>query len=225
MLIKGIRSFSPDNQNVIEFYRPLTLIVGHNGAGKTVRWGARMTRRAPLPFCRGPAKSLPDRPQHNCSPPAHHPIPYLFSCAQTIIECLKMATTGDLPPNTRSGQSFIHDPKVGARGGHSFEGLQGGCLREAGAGGEAVLLQGVLAAGCRWLLEVAGGVRGACGSSGRRRAGSGSEHCGSPRRLRTPSLHPTTPDRWRARRRSRRRLSCGSSPRTGSPWSSYARSS
>ena len=36
MLIKGIRSFSPDNQNVIEFYKPLTLIVGHNGAGKTV---------------------------------------------------------------------------------------------------------------------------------------------------------------------------------------------
>ncbi|PSC68536.1 DNA repair RAD50 [Micractinium conductrix] len=65
MLIKGIRSFSPDNQNVIEFYRPLTLIVGHNGAGKT-----------------------------------------------TVIECLKMACTGELPPNTRSGQSFIHDPKV-----------------------------------------------------------------------------------------------------------------
>ena len=37
MLIKGIRSFSPDNQDVIEFYKPLTLIVGHNGAGKTVR--------------------------------------------------------------------------------------------------------------------------------------------------------------------------------------------
>ena len=36
MLIKGIRSFSPDNTNVIEFYRPLTLIVGQNGAGKTV---------------------------------------------------------------------------------------------------------------------------------------------------------------------------------------------
>lgn len=65
MLIKGIRSFSPDNQNVIEFYKPLTLIVGHNGAGKT-----------------------------------------------TVIECLKMACTGELPPNTRSGQSFIHDPKV-----------------------------------------------------------------------------------------------------------------
>lgn len=39
MLIKGIRSFSPDNQAVIEFYKPLTLIVGHNGAGKTVRGG------------------------------------------------------------------------------------------------------------------------------------------------------------------------------------------
>ena len=31
---------------------------------------------------------------------------------QTIIECLKQATTGELPPNTRSGQSFIHDPKA-----------------------------------------------------------------------------------------------------------------
>ena len=36
MLIKGIRSFSPDNTHVVEFYKPLTLIVGHNGAGKTV---------------------------------------------------------------------------------------------------------------------------------------------------------------------------------------------
>jgi hypothetical protein len=32
---------------------------------------------------------------------------------QTIIECLKQACTGELPPNTKSGQSFIHDPKVG----------------------------------------------------------------------------------------------------------------
>ena len=36
MLIKGIRSFSPENTRVITFYRPLTLIVGANGAGKTV---------------------------------------------------------------------------------------------------------------------------------------------------------------------------------------------
>ena len=39
MLIKGIRSFSPDNTAVVEFYRPLTLIIGHNGAGKTVSLG------------------------------------------------------------------------------------------------------------------------------------------------------------------------------------------
>lgn len=31
---------------------------------------------------------------------------------QTIIECLKNACTGELPPNARSGQTFIHDPKV-----------------------------------------------------------------------------------------------------------------
>eukprot|EP00250_Pteridium_aquilinum_P023845 c27788_g1_i1 orf=90-485(+) len=65
MLIKGIRSFSPDNTHVITFYKPLTLIVGPNGAGKT-----------------------------------------------TVIESLKHACTGELPPNARSGQSFVHDPKV-----------------------------------------------------------------------------------------------------------------
>ncbi|GFQ04279.1 DNA repair protein rad50 [Phtheirospermum japonicum] len=65
MLIKGIRSFDPENKNVITFFKPLTLIVGSNGAGKT-----------------------------------------------TIIECLKVACTGELPPNARSGHSFVHDPKV-----------------------------------------------------------------------------------------------------------------
>ncbi|XP_057959877.1 DNA repair protein RAD50 [Malania oleifera] len=65
MLIKGIRSFDPENKHVITFFRPLTLIVGPNGAGKT-----------------------------------------------TIIECLKLSCTGELPPNARSGHSFIHDPKV-----------------------------------------------------------------------------------------------------------------
>ncbi|XP_027932550.1 DNA repair protein RAD50-like isoform X2 [Vigna unguiculata] len=65
MLIKGIRSFDPENKNVITFFKPLTLIVGPNGAGKT-----------------------------------------------TIIECLKLSCSGELPPNARSGHSFIHDPKV-----------------------------------------------------------------------------------------------------------------
>ena len=65
MLIKGIRSFDPDNKDVIEFFKPLTLIVGANGSGKT-----------------------------------------------TIIESLKMATTGEVPPNTNKGESFVHDPKI-----------------------------------------------------------------------------------------------------------------
>ncbi|GLI69195.1 hypothetical protein VaNZ11_013765 [Volvox africanus] len=65
ILIRGIRSFSPENEYIIEFYKPLTIIVGSNGAGKT-----------------------------------------------TIIECLRNATTGELPPNTRQGQGFVHDPKV-----------------------------------------------------------------------------------------------------------------
>ncbi|KAJ3051631.1 DNA repair protein rad50 [Rhizophlyctis rosea] len=64
LLIRGIRSFDPAGTNIIEFYTPLTIIVGHNGAGKT-----------------------------------------------TVIECLKYATTGDLPPNSRNG-AFIHDPKL-----------------------------------------------------------------------------------------------------------------
>lgn len=62
--IVGIRSFNPSAENVIEFHAPLTIIVGHNGAGKT-----------------------------------------------TIIECLKYATTGEMPPNSKGG-AFVHDPKV-----------------------------------------------------------------------------------------------------------------
>jgi DNA repair protein RAD50 len=65
LLIKGVRSFSPHNQVALEFEKPLSLIVGHNGAGKT-----------------------------------------------TVIECLKQATTGSMPPNAKNGQSFVHDPQV-----------------------------------------------------------------------------------------------------------------
>jgi DNA repair protein RAD50 len=64
LAIRGIRSFDDKNLAVIEFFSPVTVIVGHNGSGKT-----------------------------------------------TIIECLKYATTGDQPPNTRGG-AFIHDPKM-----------------------------------------------------------------------------------------------------------------
>ncbi|KAI8576739.1 hypothetical protein K450DRAFT_178854 [Umbelopsis ramanniana AG] len=67
LLIRGIRSFDPENPNVIQFYSPLTLIVGANGSGKT-----------------------------------------------TIIECLKYACTGDLPPNSKGG-AFIHDTKLAGK--------------------------------------------------------------------------------------------------------------
>ena len=36
MLIQGIRNFDPQRTNVIEFFHPLTVIVGPNGSGKTV---------------------------------------------------------------------------------------------------------------------------------------------------------------------------------------------
>lgn len=63
--IRGVRSFSPeDAEQVLEFYMPLTVIVGANGCGKT-----------------------------------------------TIIEALKFAVCGALPPGNKSGQAFVHDPR------------------------------------------------------------------------------------------------------------------
>ena len=63
--IKGIRSFGPDHEEKIDFFSPLTLILGQNGCGKT-----------------------------------------------TIIESLKYMTTGEAPPGTGRGASFVHDPKI-----------------------------------------------------------------------------------------------------------------
>ncbi|PAA60343.1 hypothetical protein BOX15_Mlig019249g1 [Macrostomum lignano] len=63
--IQGIRSFEPSRPQKLDFIRPVTLIVGTNGAGKT-----------------------------------------------TIIECLKYATTGELPPGAKTNGSFVHDPKL-----------------------------------------------------------------------------------------------------------------
>lgn len=64
LMVRGIRSFGPGENNVLEFNTPLTLIVGRNGTGKT-----------------------------------------------TIIECLKYATTGSFPPNTKGG-AFVYDPAM-----------------------------------------------------------------------------------------------------------------
>ncbi|KAK4890138.1 DNA repair protein rad50 [Elasticomyces elasticus] len=63
--ILGVRSFDNTRSETIAFHKPLTLIVGPNGCGKT-----------------------------------------------TIIECLKYATTGELPPNTKVGGAFVHDPDL-----------------------------------------------------------------------------------------------------------------
>ncbi|SCV74588.1 BQ2448_7617 [Microbotryum intermedium] len=70
LAIRGIRSFDNNDFAVMQFYTPLTVIVGHNGSGKT----------------------------HQLN-------------SETIIECLKYATTGDLPPNTKGG-AFVHDPSI-----------------------------------------------------------------------------------------------------------------
>ena len=64
-MISGVRCFGPAPSFAIQFYTPLTIIVGYNGAGKT-----------------------------------------------TIIECLKYATTGELPANSKLGGAFIHDPDL-----------------------------------------------------------------------------------------------------------------
>ena len=64
LAISGIRSFDHMERETIEFYSPLTLIVGHNGSGKT-----------------------------------------------TVIESLRYATTGEMPPNSKGG-AFIHDPSI-----------------------------------------------------------------------------------------------------------------
>lgn len=63
--IRGIRSYGAEEETFIKFYKPLTIILGRNGSGKS-----------------------------------------------TIIEAVKMATTGDLPPMVERGAAFIHDPRI-----------------------------------------------------------------------------------------------------------------
>lgn len=67
LAVHGVRSFGGDSEEVVQFGTPLTLLVGHNGSGKT-----------------------------------------------SIIESLRYATTGEVPPNTNKGVSFVTDPHLGS---------------------------------------------------------------------------------------------------------------
>lgn len=80
----SVRSFDHKGWEAIAFNTPLTLIVGLNGSGKTVRIALRVNHGTELKLI----------------------------SKQTIIECLKYATTGGQPPNSKVGGAFIHDPKV-----------------------------------------------------------------------------------------------------------------
>ena len=85
MQIQGIRSFGPseDDRQNIEFFSPLTLILGQNGCGKTTIIGNNVNI---------------------------HYVSHLISFI--ALECLKYVTTGDVPPGSNKGSSFIHDPKM-----------------------------------------------------------------------------------------------------------------
>jgi DNA repair protein RAD50 len=64
--IRGIRNFGDETSKArIHFSKPLTLILGANGTGKT-----------------------------------------------TIIEALKFITSGEYPPDSDRGKSFVHEPKL-----------------------------------------------------------------------------------------------------------------
>jgi hypothetical protein len=42
-----------------------------------------------------------------------NPLLMVYVRMQTIIECLRAASTGELPPSCKQGAAFIHDPQVG----------------------------------------------------------------------------------------------------------------
>jgi DNA repair protein RAD50 len=45
LAIQGVRSYNPDDEQVIQFLHPLTIILGQNGSGKTVCGVAIKMRR------------------------------------------------------------------------------------------------------------------------------------------------------------------------------------
>ena len=126
----------------MQFFSPLTVIVGHNGSGKTVssaisssllqerkvgfstRQGGHV--RNPRGIIRlGNWEELGGESRRSWKAifansihrfHGSHSLTILtcffpLSTPQTIIECLKYATTGDLPPGSKGG-AFVHDPTV-----------------------------------------------------------------------------------------------------------------
>ncbi len=63
--ISGLRSYTADRVEVIKFIKPLTLILGKNGSGKTA-----------------------------------------------IIEALRFAVLGAMPPHSGQGRTFVNDPRL-----------------------------------------------------------------------------------------------------------------
>ena len=80
MSIRGIRSFSPDRDETIEFYSPLTMIVGMNGCGEFSIIQNKQSVPNSIHCCIGKT---------------------------TLIEALKFVITGSRPPNCSNGQSFV----------------------------------------------------------------------------------------------------------------------
>lgn len=124
--IRGIRSFGTEEPQVIRF-------------AKCVAAGAGTAAAAHLPRPpRGRALERGSPQPSRARPRARRPLTVIVGangCGKTtIIECLKYATTGAVPPNSGSGQTFIQDPKMagtggevrcGARAGRGVPGRQG----------------------------------------------------------------------------------------------------
>ncbi|KAF9731038.1 hypothetical protein PMIN01_10996 [Paraphaeosphaeria minitans] len=119
----SIRSFGPQTGETIVFNTPLTLIVGWNGSGKTVRRphpipspsASHVTAGHPSPPSSHVTAGHPSPPASHVDLTIHSHPPRTWQLTihlQTIIECLKYATTGELPSNSKTGGAFIHDPKL-----------------------------------------------------------------------------------------------------------------
>ncbi len=112
LLLQGIRSFNPDQHEVIEFFHPMTVIVGPNGSGKTVS-GGRLEGESEERERESEEKSGEVVMSLSLSSLSHPSLSRSLSpLPQTLIEALRYMTTGETPPGTTKGGGFVNDPKV-----------------------------------------------------------------------------------------------------------------